>query len=782
MMFIKKRLIFATIALPALLFAVCALLDAQQAPDRGIRRDSKVKQSLGSSAQSQFITVRNGKFIDPEGRQIILHGTNIVEKSKRYNYLSWHGPREFAMMREWGFNCIRLVIIWDGVEPEPGIYDEEYLSGVDKRIQWAKDNGLYVLLDMHQDLYSAKFGGDGAPDWAIIDDENPHIPGRNWGATYYTSPAVRASFDNFWANKPASDGVGLQDHFARAWQHVAERYANEPVVLGYDLFNEPFPGTVAIQALFLKLQDLATAISDRYGEDPIDVFELINILLDPNSEEAKRIINLLLDDFEVFRAFIDGGVSLLTEFDCNTLASFYNRVAEAIRQVDQNHIIFIETNLLGNFGTPSGIIPITDANGSRDMLQAFAPHGYDILTDISDTANTRSEVIELIFDRHAITAENLNMPVLVGEWGGLYSKLNSLLAARMVVEQLEKHLFSDTYWSYGSSREMNEAPYFSMLSRPYPASVAGELLSCKSDVENMTFTCSWGESPNISVPSFIYLPAQWFAGGYGVRLEPASQGWYFEPIEPGSASGYIIVMPTGQEVERTLSIELSEATNNFEMEPGWNLTSFSVSKCFYEGDIPDDQPECVELVNVNHLGFDRLADWFSSILIPNEQVDKTWITVIGPDGAMDSELPEVFNTLKYMSPCFGYQVRINEDTSGATLSLNGPLFNPSYPIHLHGGWNLVGFPLNVGYYDTDSPPDMPGVANWVKVDAPVAEFVFSSINGKYSIITGDNGAYDPALPPTFNSLHHVAPGLAFWIKMKEPADLLYCPSETSRNF
>ena len=37
--------------------------------------------------------------------------------------------------------------------------------------------------------------------------------------------------------------MGLQDRYAAAWRHVAKRFARNPGVLGYDLMNEPWPGT-----------------------------------------------------------------------------------------------------------------------------------------------------------------------------------------------------------------------------------------------------------------------------------------------------------------------------------------------------------------------------------------------------------------------------------------------------------------------------------------------------------------------------------------------------------
>src|SRR5437764_1126681 len=55
--------------------------------------------------------------------------------------------------------------------------------------------------------------------------------------------AVQRAFENVGANKPAPDGIGLQDHYAAAWAHVAQRFASNPHVLGYEILNEPFPGS-----------------------------------------------------------------------------------------------------------------------------------------------------------------------------------------------------------------------------------------------------------------------------------------------------------------------------------------------------------------------------------------------------------------------------------------------------------------------------------------------------------------------------------------------------------
>ena len=199
-----------------------------------------------------FISVNSQKFIAPDGRQIVLTGINYISKDPREKYMRKDSPEVFEKFKNWGFNCIRLGIIWAGLEPEPGKYNEEYLAEIDKRIQWAADNGIYVFLDMHQDLYGSKFS-DGAPEWATLDEGKPHVTGDIWSDSYLISPAVQTAFDNFWNNTPSSDGIGLQDHYANLWKYIAKRYANNTTVIGYDIMNEPFIGTSANNILPLLL-------------------------------------------------------------------------------------------------------------------------------------------------------------------------------------------------------------------------------------------------------------------------------------------------------------------------------------------------------------------------------------------------------------------------------------------------------------------------------------------------------------------------------------------------
>jgi endoglycosylceramidase len=66
-----------------------------------------------------------------------------------------------------GFNAVRVGVIWAELEPEPGVFNTAYLDSIEQTVQTLGNNGIYSILDFHQDLYSSTLGGEGAPDWAV---------------------------------------------------------------------------------------------------------------------------------------------------------------------------------------------------------------------------------------------------------------------------------------------------------------------------------------------------------------------------------------------------------------------------------------------------------------------------------------------------------------------------------------------------------------------------------------------------------------------------------------
>ncbi len=497
------------------------------------------------------ISVHDGHFVDAQGRQVLLHGLCVINKSKAENYQSWHGPADFAAMRDWGMNCIRLGILWDGLEPQPGLYDEVYLQAVDRRIAWAKAVGIHVFLDMHQDLYSYKYS-DGAPEWATLTDDQPHVTGGAvWSDAYVSSPAIQRAFDNFWANNPCADGVGVQEHFARAWQHVARRYAHETTVIGFDLFNEPNIGSGNRAAQVAMVTALASALPKVPGQPAQTAEDIARLWMD---RDGRSQLMQVLTNLAIYRQVVDAAGPVYMEFERTQLMPMFQRVRDAIRAVNTNQLIFLETSMSANMGIPSGVERIRNQAGSPDPLQAYAPHGYDIVVDTPDLANASHDRVEFIFQRHAEKARQLGLPLLIGEWGAFGNAGAGILpTARHTAAVFERRLCSDTYWDY--SRNLQREAYFTTLQRPIPQAIAGTLLSYRGDPETRIFTCVWREDGQSRAPSVIYLP-QWIYGGQeSLRVEPPGTGFSIERTSQESKNHRVTIFPIGNGTERKLSVQ-----------------------------------------------------------------------------------------------------------------------------------------------------------------------------------------------------------------------------------
>jgi len=205
-----------------------------------------------------------------------------------------------------------------------------------------------------------------------------------------------------------------------------------------------------------------------------------------------------------------------------------------------------------NMGIPTGVAPVVDAAGRPDGLQVFAPHAYDIVVDTADLALASDERLELIYRRHAETGKKMNMPVLIGEWGALGGGSPEILpTARFNIAMIEKYLMGETYWDY--SRNLDKGACFEVFARPFPARINGLLTAYRTDFGSGKFTCIWKEAPEVTAPSKIYLPKRIFAGSDAVRLNPPGKGFMVEPVPGDDGNVYVVVAPTGQAVERTLT-------------------------------------------------------------------------------------------------------------------------------------------------------------------------------------------------------------------------------------
>ncbi|MFQ5457225.1 MAG: glycoside hydrolase family 5 protein, partial [Myxococcota bacterium] len=187
-------------------------------------------------------SVRDGRIVDRHGRVRIFHGANVSGRAKTPPFLPLEDPGDLDALARWGWNLVRLVTLWEAIEPEPGRYDDAYLDALVRFVHACRARGLSVIIDLHQDLYSRHYGGDGAPAWTL--PENPGGPSFGGARGYYNYFLCRDMIhaeQRFWRNAD-----GIQDHYLAMLTHLGGRFSGIPGVLGYDLMNEPMGHPVQV--------------------------------------------------------------------------------------------------------------------------------------------------------------------------------------------------------------------------------------------------------------------------------------------------------------------------------------------------------------------------------------------------------------------------------------------------------------------------------------------------------------------------------------------------------
>lgn len=418
---------------------------------------------------------------DDRGRVLILHGMNVMSsaKSDPERMPSIDAEQVRRMARDWGFNFVRFLIFWDAAEPSPGEYDEAYFDRVEERLDWFADEGMFVVLDMHQDVYAARFCCDGAPEWAIRDDGIDFELQPRWFLNYF-EPAVQRAFDNFWDAE--GEHADLQEHYADLWATVAERFGGHPAVLGYDLMNEPSPGSM---------------------NDSIELFGTEN----PDGPHP--------------------------EFDRTRLQPFYQRMIDRIREVDEERWIFFEPRYgaPGN-GLPSYLGVLEDPRPGPQRLVYF-PHFYSLIMEGTESYRPAIDPsVEGFVGHRREEAAAQGAPILIGEWGFHPDWENSRQAYRDVLDAADRLLAGWAYWSYDPGGwgiwlpDGSEQWNADELIRPYARRVAGIPQALGFDADTRVFFVEFADANGTTGPTEIYVPAaRHYPDGWTVWVSDPEGSW-----------------------------------------------------------------------------------------------------------------------------------------------------------------------------------------------------------------------------------------------------------------
>ncbi len=215
------------------------------------------------AADLPWLRADGGRIVDERGKQVVLSGVNLggwlVEEmwmmpfetrppqnsgfkaikdylslwhtaEKRFgpaeaNRLrtamrnAWITPADFDRIRAAGLNCVRLPFTYDLLQEPNGFI------WLDQTLQWARERGLYVILDLH-----------GAP-------------GRQSGDHHTGESDVNQLFRD----------PEMVRQTEAVWTQIAQRYRDRPEVAGYDLLNEPM-GAPDVATLYLVTDRLFRAV------------------------------------------------------------------------------------------------------------------------------------------------------------------------------------------------------------------------------------------------------------------------------------------------------------------------------------------------------------------------------------------------------------------------------------------------------------------------------------------------------------------------------------------
>ncbi len=215
--------------------------------------------SRQAEPEQTFMRIEGHDLIAPDGSKFFIRGTNIGNwlnpEGYMFGFSKTNSPRfinemlcqlvgEEAAADFWqdfkdnyitradidfiastGANPIRLPFHYKLFT------DEDYMglpSGhngyahIDSVVTWCRDNGLYLILDMHD------------------------APGGQTGD----------NIDDSYAFPWLMESPRAQKLFCDIWEQIAERYENEPVILGYELINEPIAHYFDAETLNAKLEPL----------------------------------------------------------------------------------------------------------------------------------------------------------------------------------------------------------------------------------------------------------------------------------------------------------------------------------------------------------------------------------------------------------------------------------------------------------------------------------------------------------------------------------------------
>ncbi len=487
---------------------------------------------------------------DRYGRVVMLHGVNAVEKRAPYELYPDPGkPWDFssadaAAIAHLGFDVVRLGILWQGLEPgrggpnqpaictpgrpgDPHLFDravaDAYLAEVARTVDLLGRYHIFTILDMHQDVYSQAFRGEGAPAWAVCTNNQPILTATGRWSRNYRDATLKVATDHFWDNDVVGD---LQGQFDMVWGVVARYFRHNRWVLGFDPYNEPYstehgPGDALAFAV-----DLQCFYAGR--THPGHLAGTAGTLRCPQTDPAVGVIG-------------------------------------TIERADPHRLVFVEPDIYTSRHLPNLLGPM-DYPGLVLNFHSYCRYRSPVTGEPYDNAACAAEVLTTMLSRER------ERPLLSTRYqrGGpawFMSEFGAASGDPAFIDQVTG--YSDllglgwAYWSWkyyddptGSSAEAlagpggRLAPVAPVLSRPYPVAVDGAPESVLFDPPTDRFEMTYQAEHHVGVPTVVFV---------GGQLHYRTQG-YCATVDGGrivSAPGSSRLLVTNDPGARTVSVDVA---------------------------------------------------------------------------------------------------------------------------------------------------------------------------------------------------------------------------------
>ncbi|MBV9498159.1 MAG: cellulase family glycosylhydrolase [Acidobacteriaceae bacterium] len=217
---------------------------SQQQPRSGFVKTSGKNLVTPVGEKLRLRGINLGNWFEPEGYMFLFEGGPQSPREIEAFFNELIGPsaaadfwkeyrrryiteKDIQFIHRSGLNSVRIPLHYKYFQPGSGGFEV-----LDPVIGWCRQAGIWVLLDMHC------------------------APGGQTGT----------NIDDSWGYPWLYESDRNQELTCAVWKHIAGHYRDEPIVLGYDLLNEPIPHYPRLRQYNPKLEPLLRRITAAIRE------------------------------------------------------------------------------------------------------------------------------------------------------------------------------------------------------------------------------------------------------------------------------------------------------------------------------------------------------------------------------------------------------------------------------------------------------------------------------------------------------------------------------------